>query len=186
MKKQVFLVFVFTLFLAVAGINAQDKTNNFAGTWELDSSKSKLDERMRIKTVTMTVSQTDKELKVESQTNRPVSSDPASPAGVNSGGGMRGIINNDGTITYSLDGKETKIQQESPMGQVPVTLKAKFEKEGKLDLSSVRVFKTQMGEVTMTIKETWELAPDGKTLKIKRSIESPRGTQTSEMVFNKK
>jgi hypothetical protein len=40
----------------------------------------------------------------------------------------------------------------------------------------------------MSIKttETWELQDDGKTLKVVRDMETPRGTQSSEMVFVRK
>jgi len=40
-------------------------------------------------------------------------------------------------------------------------------------------------EVTLTTTETWTLSGDGKTLTVQRTSESPRGTQTSTLVFNK-
>jgi hypothetical protein len=39
--------------------------------------------------------------------------------------------------------------------------------------------------VTTTSTEVWDLAADGKTLTIQRTSESPRGTQSSTLVFNK-
>jgi hypothetical protein len=39
--------------------------------------------------------------------------------------------------------------------------------------------------VTATTTEDWTLSADGKTLTIKRTSESPRGTQNSTLVFNK-
>ena len=88
-------------------------------------------------------------------------------------------------MTYSLDGKETTIQQEGPMGSVPVTLKAKID-GGKLNLSSARTFNGPNGEISITTKETWTLSDDGKTLTVAREQSSPRGTNSSTMVFTKK
>jgi hypothetical protein len=71
------------------------------------------------------------------------------------------------------------------MGAMPVKLTAKIE-EGKLNLSQSRTFNTQMGEITSVTKETWTISEDGKTLTVKRDSETPRGTNSSEMVFTKK
>lgn len=190
MKVRIVFTAVLTLVLAVAAISAQDRTAaNFAGSWTLDASKSKLDERMRnsIESMTWTVTQTDKELKVETKTKR-----APRPEGEMSGGGGQGrgmgrggFGGGDGTTVYSLDGKETKVEQETPAGKIPVVYKADLEKGGKLTLSSSRTISGQMGEMTITTKETWSLSEDGKTLTVKRETQTPRGTQTSEMVFTK-
>ena len=42
-----------------------------------------------------------------------------------------------------------------------------------------------MGEISVTTKETWELSADGKTLTVNREQTTPRGTNTSTMVFTK-
>jgi hypothetical protein len=42
-----------------------------------------------------------------------------------------------------------------------------------------------MGEITLVSKETWKLSEDGKTLTVKREIETPRGLNVSELVFSK-
>lgn len=185
---------IFTLFLAAVAVSAQEKTTDFTGNWELDVAKSKLGDRMRIESMTMNVSQTGKELKVETTTKR-----AARPEGdVNANGGMNrsggggmgrgGMMGGDGTqnVTYSLDGKETKMTVGSGQMSGEATVKAKSEKDGKLKLSSSRTFSGQMGEMTVTTNETWELADGGKTLKVTRDMETPRGTQTMEMVFSKK
>lgn len=187
MKKVIFLS-VFVCLLAFSAF-AQTKTTDFSGTWELDKSKSKLDERMRVESMTMTVTQTAAELKVETQTKRmpPPEGDGQGRGGGGMGrGGMGGGFGGgDGTTTYTLDGKESKITQETPMGAIPVTLKAKFD-EGKLKLTQTRTINTQMGEFSITTKETWTLSEDGKTLTVKRDMETPRGTNSSEMVYTKK
>ena len=94
---------------------------------------------------------------------------------------MRGGMG-DGTTTYNLDGKETTT--EGMMGG-QATLKAKVEKDGKLKLSRSQNLETPNGSVTIGSKETWELSADGKTLNVKRDIESPRGAISMEMVFTK-
>jgi hypothetical protein len=179
MKKAVFLT-AFVCLLAISAL-AQEKAVNFSGDWTLDVSKSKLDERMRVESMTMKVTQSDKELKVETAIKR-------APRPEGSGGGMGrgGFGAGDSTLTYTLDGKETKIQQESPMGAIPVTLKATLESGGKLKLASSRTFSGQMGEVSITTDETWSLSDDGRTLTVKRDMKTPRGANSSEMVFTKK
>lgn len=191
MKKILFLT-TFVCLLAISAF-AQDKKADFSGNWTLDVSKSKLDERMRVESMTMNVTQTEKELKVETAIKRLPPPDGATQgggqgSGMGRGGGFGrgGFGGGDGTVTYTLDGKETTIQQQSLMGQIPVKLKAELEKDGKLKLNSSRAVNTQMGEFTITTKETWSLSDDGKTLTVKRDMETPRGTNSSEMVFTKK
>jgi hypothetical protein len=181
MKKAIFLS-AFVCLLAFSAF-AQSKTTDFSGTWELDKSKSKLDERARIESMTMTVTQTETELKIETQTKRMPPPEGAMQGGMGRGGFGGGM--GDGTTTYKLDGKESKITQETPMGAIPVTLKAKID-GGKMNLSQSRMLNTQMGEISITTKETWTLSEDGKTLTVKRETETPRGTNSSELVFTKK
>jgi hypothetical protein len=152
----------------IAAVAASAATN-FAGTWELDKSKSQLTGRMaNIDSLTWTITQTDKDLTIESQA---------------SGGGNQMPAQK---TTYSLDGKETTVEFG---GQMPgkATLKATWSSDGKvLELSQVRHASMQGNEVTITTKEHWELAEGGKVLKVHRVSESPRGTQESTLVFNKK
>ena len=188
MKMKIVLMAMFTLVFAAA-VSAQNRTANFAGIWTLDAGKSKLDDRMRVESMTLNVTQGDKELKIETTTRR-----AARPEGEMNGGGGNGrgggmgrggFGGGDGTTVYSLDGKETKIEQESPMGKIPGSYKAKFDKDGKLNLTSTRTMSGQMGEITITTKETWQLSEDGKTLTVKRETETPRGAQSSQMIFTK-
>ncbi len=176
MKKLSFLpACIFVLSLSVF---AQTKAN-FSGTWELDKADSKLDERQAksIESQTLTVTQTDKEFTVEVKTKRMSSAEIPGGRGGMSGG-------RDGTTTYSLDGKETAMQQESPMGQMTVTLKAKFDKTS-LKLSRNSTFESPTGEVTIGSKETYTLSADGNTLTVKRESETPRGNTSSESVYKK-
>ncbi|MGI8639991.1 MAG: hypothetical protein ACR2MG_08540 [Pyrinomonadaceae bacterium] len=200
MRKTTVLTALFCLLLATGAVFAQDKTTNqtkttnFAGIWELDAAKSKMSKRMRVESITMNVAQTDKELKVESTIKRGAPTEEKR-ADVNGGmmggtgrvgGGMRGaMMDGTQTVSYSLDGKETKLETPGIPG-AGATLKATLEKDGKLKLTSSRTFNGQMGEMTATTRETWELTDGGKTLKVTRDTESPRGTQSSEMYFTRK
>ena len=78
--KKVFLAL--TVLCALSIVTAAQSAS-FAGTWELDKSKSKMDERMasRLNSQTLTVTQDDKEIKVERKTDM-----VAPPAGAPGGG----------------------------------------------------------------------------------------------------
>ena len=202
MKKLLLMMCALGLFafsaLAQAGAN-------YAGTWKLDKANSKLDQRMLVDSMTWTVSQTGKELKIVSETKRaeprmvqtPAGPPPAGapPAGERpaegrpmrgGGGGMgRGGFGTDGTTVYSLDGKETVGEVEGPMGKMPVNYKAVVGSDGTLVLTNSRSFNGPMGEIKLTTKKTWKLSADGKTLTVERESTSPRGAQTSTLVFVK-
>lgn len=191
MKFKGVLLAVFCLMIGAA-VAAQDKATDFSGTWELDAGRSKLGERARIEAITMTVGQTAKEIRIEGQVKRAAMPEGERRGG-NGGGTGRGGggaagrgINGDGLQVYPLDGKETTVRQETPMGAVPVVLKAKWEKDGKLKLSSSRAFETPMGAMTITVRESWSLSADGKTLTVARVQETPRGSVSTELVFNRK
>jgi hypothetical protein len=182
MKKIFFLAAMFAAF-SISGL--AQKPTDFSGTWVLDIPKSQINERMRIESLTMTVAQTDKELKVTSETKRQLPPpEAAAQPGPGAGRGMRGF-NGDGTVAYSLEGKETVVEIEGPNGKMPIKYKAALE-AGKANLSTTRSFNGPMGDVTITTKDTWTLSPDGKTLTDVRLQSSPRGESTSTLVFVKK
>ena len=187
MKRFFFVAAMFAVF-SVVGF-AQTKPTDFSGTWSLDIPKSQLDVRMRVESMTMTVAQTDKELKVTNEVKR--AAPPAdAAAAVNAGGGGgrgagRGFGGGDGTVVYSLDGKESVVEIDGPNGKLPIKYLGKIE-GGKANLSSSRTFNGPMGEVTATTKDVWTLSPDGKTLTVVREQASPRGTSSSTLVFVKK
>ena len=161
MKMKIVLTAIFTLIVSVAAVSAQNKAADYSGKWNLDVSKSKLDERSRIESMTMTVSQTDKELKVESSVKRAERQDGGGNqrrAGMPNGGGMGGMrrgggFGGDGTTVYTLDGKETTNDMSGAMGG-KMSLKAKTEKDGKLTLLQTREFETQMGAMSMKTTES--------------------------------
>jgi hypothetical protein len=194
MKKNLILAAVFSL-LAAFAVSAQDtakpgdtaKAADFSGKWTLDVGKSKLDERMRIESMTLSVTQTEKELKTEATTKRtppPANSNMTPGAGRGGmGGGVAGM--GPDVHTYSLDGKETS--EETSMGGIPASakLKAELKKEGTLNLSITRKFNTPNGEAEAVTKESWSLSADGKTLIIARDQTSPRGSFSATFVLTK-
>jgi hypothetical protein len=185
MKKLAILAAVFCLFSLSAF--AQTKSN-FAGSWELDVKKSKLPEMSRIEAMTMKVTQTDKDLKVEQTTKRTARPEGEGTGAGNRRGGWGSGFGGDGvqTFNYSLEGKETATEGVAGIPAASAALKANLEKDGKLSLTSTRKFNSPAGETTVTTKETWELVDGGKTLKVVRETETRRGTQSSEMYFAKK
>lgn len=199
MKMNVMLAAVFSLSVFAFAASAQDKVANFSGTWNLNVGKSKLDERSHIESQTLTVTQTDKDIKVETATKHaPPPADKEKQDGGGMGGGQRGggqmggagrrgggMMGGDGTTTYSLDGKETKTEVSGPMGSMPVSLKGKL-KGGKLELTRNSTFSGPMGDVSISSKESWELSADGSALTVNSERTSPRGTNTSTMVYTKR
>lgn len=178
MKRNTFVMFAVAMFLFATTAMAQNTAPDFSGNWTLDIGKSKM--QMPVESMTMTVAQTATELTVTTATKR-----PAPPEGAGGRGGRGGMMGGgDGTFAYSLDGKEKTIQADGPMGPMPVALKAKAE-DSKLKLSQTRTFNSPMGEVSMTTKETWSIDASG-VLTVSRESTTPRGTNSSTMVFTKK
>ena len=141
------------------------KSPDFSGTWNLDASKSQLGERSRVESMTLTVTQSSKDLTVATATKKqaPPADAAESSIGVRGFSGPRGFGGGDGTVVYSLDGKETTVEIDGPNGKIPVKYKATLD-GGKASLSSNRSFTGPMGEISINTKETWSLSPDGKTL----------------------
>jgi len=182
--KRIFFLAAILCVTAVAAFS-QAKPTDFSGTWVLDVSKSQLGERARIEGMTMTVAQTDKELKVTTETKRPAPPPDASQGGPGGRGMGRGFGGSDGTVSYLLDGKETIVEIDGPNGKIPVKYKGAIE-GGKANLSSSRTFAGPMGEMSSSTKDVWALSADGKTLTVVREQTSPRGTNSSTMMFVKK
>lgn len=90
-----------------------------------------------------------------------------------------------GVVTYKLDGSESKIESAGGRGGA-ATVKAQWKDGGKvLELTNSRSFNIQGNDMTRTVKDRWELADGGKTLKIKRSVDGMQGSQESTLVFYK-
>ncbi|HEX6279522.1 MAG TPA: hypothetical protein VFZ49_05840 [Pyrinomonadaceae bacterium] len=175
---------VFAVCVSAMAAAAQDKAN-YSGTWTLDKEKSTFSGPMRVDSMTLTVAQTAKDIKVDTSTKRLPPNDGPAGGGPGRGMGGRGFGMGDGSTTYSLDGKEIKTEMDGPNGKMPVTHKGKLDADGSLKLTTTRSFTGPMGEMTMTTNETWKLSADGKTLTIDRENTTPRGAQTSKLVFTK-
>ena len=176
MRKALFFTLVFGM--SVFAANAQ-KATDFSGKWNLELAKSKLGERSNIESQTLTVTQTAKDIKIETSTKR-----AAPPAG-GPGGGGRGFGGGDMPATYTLDGKEVKSEADGPGGsKVPVSMTGKFD-GGKLVLTRTMTFNGPNGPANTTGKETWELSADGKTLTVNVERTSFRGTDTTTRVYTK-
>ncbi|MEZ5344887.1 MAG: hypothetical protein R2681_04945 [Pyrinomonadaceae bacterium] len=177
MRKSLFLTAGILLFLGAMSVSAQS-ISNYSGDWKLDTAKSELGERARIKSMTMNVSQTDKELTYERKAER--EAPPEGGGGRGMGGGRGPGGGEPGAMTFSLDGKETKA--EMPRGEAK--LKAKTE-NGKLKLTTERSFEGPMGSISLTTVEIWELSSDGNTLTVSSETKTPRGDQKQKLVFTK-
>jgi hypothetical protein len=169
------LFMVMTVGLFAAG--AAQKGADFSGTWVLDKAKSEgLSPRVQgADSVSWVIAQDAKQVSREEK----VEGMQAGPGG--RGGGMMG----GGPLTVKLDGSETATELPRISGKS--TSKMKWLDSGKiLEVNSVINGNMQGNDFTATTTEHWELAEDGKVLKVHRKTESPRGTMESKMVFNKK
>ena len=190
--KKLFLAFAVLCALSVA---AMAQVGSFAGTWELDKSKSKMDERMasRLNGQTLTVTQDDKAINVERKTDMaapagggpgggPGGAPPPGGAGPGGpGGGRGGMMGGAPNSTYKLDGSE--VVAEGPRGKT--TSKSKLS-GGMLEVNSSNTFNGQNGEMTMKTTEHWELIEGGKALKIHSVRDGMNGPVETTLVYNKK
>ncbi len=175
MKKKIILTTIISLLLAAA-VSAQTAKSNFTGDWTLDVSRSILPETMPIESLTLKVTQTQQELNIFSLTKM-------------AKGDVRGAARNGGgaqAVAYNLEGKDTIVDIGSGVMAGKETRKAVAMADGKLNLTVTRVFNNEMGGVTIKINEIWELIDEGKTLKVLRYMETPRGAVNAEMYFTNK
>ncbi len=185
MKRTIAMCGAFALLLALSVTASAQKGANFAGTWELDKSKSQLPGRQAemIQSVTWTVTQDANQLSRDQKMER--NPNAQAPAGGPPGGGGRGggggMMGGGGPLTVKLDGSESKTENERGKSATKATWQGSV-----LEIKTVGTFNTPNGEMTTTTTEHWELADGGKTLKVHRVSESPRGPQESTWVFTKK
>jgi hypothetical protein len=169
MKKAVIL-----LITCWVSIFSFAQKTNFSGNWVLDKNKSKLDEKTAamIKSQTITVVQTEKEIKISY----------VSEQDFVDGQRKTDIASTDPTI-YTFDGKETVSSSISAIGQVQAFCSGEII-DRKLKLKTVRVFNVASA-VRVTTNETWELSENDSVLLIHRKVETPNGDISSELVFRK-
>ena len=167
-RSLVFLSLCCVLMVGFLSVNAAAPAN-FSGTWSLDKAKSEgLQGPMASLDQTWVVIQDAKSFNVEASFSG--GDQPRPPQ----------------KRSYNLDGSET---MQEMTGRMPgkAALKAKWQGDGKiLELNSVLKAQVQGNDVTITTTEHWELADGGKTLKVHREQESPRGKQETKLTFVKK
>jgi hypothetical protein len=175
------LMIAFLLVVLTAG--AQNKVN-FAGTWSLDKAKSQgLSPRMQgADSVTLTITQDDKQISVESKVvggQPPAGGSPGSGAG-----GGRGFGGGMGSQTYNLDGTESTADVGGGQMTGKATMKATWS-GSTLELARKTTFNGPNGEITSTSSQKLSLSGDGKVLTAMAHSEGPRGTTDSTLVFNR-
>ncbi len=180
MRKVFLIAGLLTAFVLVT--LASSAAANFAGTWNLDKSKSTglSQGMMNADSVTWTITQDDKTISIDSK----VTGGQTAGGGGGGMGGGRGA-GAGGQRVYNLDGKEVTADAGGQMGGTNTT-KATWSSDGKgLELSSVRAGNFNGNDVKFTSVDKLSLSADGKTLTVVRHSEGPRGTQDSTLVFNK-
>jgi hypothetical protein len=87
------------------------------------------------------------------------------------------------SATYNLDGTQSVVEVDKPIPG-SATLKAAWKKGGKqLDLFAEESLRG--GDRSLKAKEEWELSKDGKVLQVRRIVNTPRGSTTVKLIFNK-
>jgi hypothetical protein len=167
MRRTTLMVGVIAALMFSLPANAAAPTN-FAGTWVLDKSKTQNLPRQweNATSVTMEIKQDEKQITIETKAEG--SQFPSQP------------------MSYNFDGSESIVEMQ---GRRPgkATLKALWSKDGNtLELSRKQSGEFNGNAVTIANTEKLTLTEEGKVLKIARTNESPRGTQESTLIFNKK
>lgn len=179
--KHITLLFVLIGIFAVAG-HAQVK--DFSGRWVLDISQSKLDERSRVESMTVTI-----EHKGDSFVRNTERKDAPPPEGMGGRGGRGGMGGGAfaiglGKQELTLDGKTKESTFETPIGPMPVSTTATRNSDGSLIVTTVRTLRGPMGERKITMTETFTLSSDGATMTLVTEMQGPRPSR-SEEVFKK-
>lgn len=171
MKRTIAMCGAFAMLLALSVTALAQKGANFAGTWELDKSKSQLPGRQAeiIQSMTWTITQDASQLSRDQKMERnPNAQGPGGPppgaggpppggGGGGRGGGMGGMMGGGGPLTVKLDGSESKVENE----RMSSTTKAAWQ-GSVLEIKTVGTFNTPNGEMTTTTTEKWELAEIGR------------------------
>ncbi|MBI3401766.1 MAG: hypothetical protein HY048_10125 [Acidobacteria bacterium] len=147
--------------LVSVSARAQNAMPNFSGTWTLDLAKSDFGPAPPPDSVVMTIDH--KEPSLKSTTVQK---------------GQQGDAANESTIT--TDGKENVNRLRAAGMEQDVKSTSKW--NGKR-LTTERGFEIQGMSIGMN--DAWELSDDGKVLTIVREINTPQGSFSTRMAFNK-
>ena len=186
MRHAIRTVALLSVLAVVFGVSAAYAQPNFSGTWVLDQTQSHFNPAIGADgqpgrgphgprgdgapqgdhpkpQVTLTVEQNDTTLKATRTITR--------------AGRERAM-----TETYSTDGKEAT--RTGRRGGTSVT-RAAFDGD-RLVVNSTHAMKNKQGDqVQMSRESVWSLSPDGKTLTIQTTMQSPRGERTMTSVYQK-
>jgi hypothetical protein len=146
---------------------------NYAGTWTLDTKRSKdLPENLqKVDFVKLYITQDNKVLKVVDETK------------------FNGQEVFKQTDVYNLDGTESKkpteVSKAALTFKIPATRKVVVADDGKLKLIKARGFQTPNGGFIVTQVEDWTLSADGKTLTVHHMNTDGNKKEEYELVFVK-
>ena len=164
MRHKALWAAAFVVAFAIAA--SAQKTPDFSGTWTLDASKSEMPQRGGMGggrmgggmgDMTVTITQTAAALTIDQK---------------------MGEMSR--TITYKLDGSEST---NAGMRGGEVKSTSKWDGD-KLVTESTQTVNGPNGEMTIKSKEVRTLTADG-TMVVETTRETPRGTNTSKLVFKK-
>jgi hypothetical protein len=157
MKRRFWMAaWALTMLVAPATVVGQDKPD-FSGEWKLNAAKSDFGMGQAPEKLLFKIDHKDPDFKLTQTV-----------------AGPQGEMTNDQTLV--LDGKEQT--RTSPRGEVKFTPKW-VGKEIIVDQ------KLKIQDNDITIKETWSMAADKKSLTVTRQIQSPMGEMAMKMVMEK-
>jgi hypothetical protein len=184
MRKMFLIAGLAAAFLLLVVAASAQKTN-FAGTWNLDKTKSQglTPRMMNADKVTLTITQDDKTISLDTKVEGGQAPAGGGPGG---GGGMGGGRGPAGPTTYNLDGNEVTSDVTFGQNTGKRTMKATMS-GGTLELMSKTSFTGQDGtERVNATTQKLSLSGDGKTLTIMTHREGgQQPTPDSTAVYNK-
>jgi hypothetical protein len=215
MKKYAVSAVCMSALIFALGFNAMAQNRpNFSGTWLLDLKKSG-EVPPELKSYALTVKQDEQQItidaKIEGDINPEVKADhtahgPSSvlltttnatsnPTNQDEGGSAspHKIVIAKGRalalvirhLNCSLDGKEST-REVGGITPGQIKRKAQWRKGDKtLELNLVREIEVQGSKFTSTVRELWQMSEDGKTLKIKRTVNLLAGYDETTLTFVK-
>ena len=159
------LASLLTLIVVCAAATAPSK---FAGVWKLNRDKSEgLTGALANAEILLVVTQDEKRITTEQKTI------------------IRGREQTSQEFTYKLDGGETTADVVRPLAGT-MNLKASWTEATKtLELTSSITGENNGKEATITTREQWQLAEQGKALQITRTRQSPQGKQRFKLHFDR-
>jgi hypothetical protein len=186
--KRLFLIAGLAAAFLLLVVAASAQKANFAGTWNLDKSKSQgLSPRMQgADSVTWTITQDDKTISIDQKVTGGQPPAGGGGGGTGGGGSMGGGRGPGGPQSYTLDGKEATSDLNFGQATGKLTTKATAS-SGGVELMRKTSFPGQDGtERVSTTTQKLSLSGDGKTLTVVAHSEGGRGGPSdSTMVFNK-